>query len=363
MSKPKASIASDATLRVNLQRLQENYARLTELSAEKVGAVVKANAYGLGMAQVSDSLWVVGCRHYFTATIAEALDLRALRPDAEIFVMSPSRDLDVQALQHASVVPCIYSLQQLQAVVAANLSVSPEIALHFDTGIQRLGLSDADVDSVKDLARNCDVRLIMSHYASADDPHAALNNRQHERLAKIMAHFPDVPASMANSGGVLLGEGFSPGLSRVGISLYGVDQHGLGRVRPVASFRATVLQVRDLAVGDGVGYSHTWRAKRATRLAVVAAGYADGVPRAWSSTDTSAVRVAIGSGFGEIVGRVSMDLTTVALDSDVSVEAGDQVEFFGDEIAIEQQAAAASTASYELLTRISSRVDRVYTNS
>jgi len=178
-----------------------------------------------------------------------------------------------------------------------------------------------------------------------------------QRFAQVAARFPGVATSIGNSAGALLDARYQGDLARPGIGLYGGNPwlNEPSGSRPVAALEATIVQIREVAQGEPVGYGATWRGEELRRLAVLAIGYADGLPRCLSNCGAVLVR-------GKrcpVVGRVSMDLTTIDVTSTNAV-AGDWVELFGAGLPIDEVAAQANTIAYELLTGISPRVQRIY---
>jgi alanine racemase len=346
---------------ISLAAVQRNYARLQALAPDaQVGAVVKANAYALGATEVVPALARVGCRHFYTAHTAEGVEAREALDGhaAEIYVFNGFWPSELPALRGAQLIPVVNTLAQLDSL----REHAPDLpcAIHLDTGMNRLGLDSAEIETlIANPSRldGLDVRQIMSHLACGDDPDHPQNARQLARFARIRAAFPDIPASLANSAGILLGPDYHFDVLRPGLALYGGNPapgHD-APVEPVVRVDAPILQIRELEAGDTLGYGATWQADRPMRIATVAAGYADGL--LWASSGGGAGY--IGAIRTPILGRVSMDLIAVDL-SDVNdaVEAGDCVSFLGEHL--DEIAQAAGTISYEFLVRLGIRFDRVY---
>ncbi len=357
---------------VDLGALQDNFRSLAARApgAECAG-VVKANAYGLGVEPVASALARAGARTFFTGFTAEAVGLRALLPDADIFVLSPSIESDAAVLLRENLMPCLYDRAGVAAWSALGAARGAPVpaAIHVETGINRLGMSEAEARA---LAREwkpggwLDLRLVMSHLASGDEPNAPTNRVQLERFRALRALFPQVPASLANSAGVLLGPEYHFDLLRPGISVFGHDPHYLDtapRVRPVATFEARLAQVKRLRAGETIGYGETFTCPHAMRVGVVLAGYADGLPRALSATEGEApLRVALGRHRVPVLGRVSMDMTVVDLGEVPEEESlpGTMVEMYGTRVSIESISERAGTIPNEILTSVGRRVPRVY---
>ena len=339
-----------ARITVDLDALAHNHAVLREAAAgAEVAPVVKADGYGLGAAQVARRLWDEGARSFYVARLSEGEALRAVLPDAVIYVFDGY--LDGARLEAANLRPVLNSREQVEAWRAERPTLPA--ALHVDTGMNRLGVRVEEAEALKDLP----VELVISHLACAPEPEHPLNALQAERFAQVASLFPNARKSLANSGGIFLGERFRFDQARPGIGLYGggPEERPDERIRPVAIFEAPILQVRNVPAGESIGYGAAFVAPNAMQVATVAAGYADGVLRSTHPRGHAFVA-------GErrpIVGRISMDLIAVDV-TDLAVRAGEPVELLGPNILLDDAAAAAGTTAYELLTRLSSRAERVY---
>lgn len=353
---------------VDLTKVRANWQALARLVAPaECGAVVKADAYGLGAARVIPALVTAGCRSFFVATPDEAAAARELAPEATIYVLDgvlPGSELE---LSWIGAIPVLANLDELRAWAASTDAPAP-MALHVDTGLNRLGMSASALDElVRDraLLARLDLRLVMSHLACADEPEHAMNREQLDIFKQLRARLPATRGSLAASDGLLLGPDFHFDLVRPGYALYG--GHAVpGRstpVAPVVRVSARILQVEDIKPGARVGYSASYRASEPRRIATVAAGYADGVFRHASATnDSPGGAVSFGGCRAPIVGRVSMDLITVDVTgiSGPVPKRGDWVDLIGPDLAIEDVGAAAGTIGYEVLTRLGPRFHRIY---
>ena len=371
---PSFSLPVANRLVVDLGALRDNFRALAgRADTAECAGVVKADAYGLGLEPVARTLVRAGARTFFTAFTAEAASLRALLPDAGIFVLSPSLESDVAALLREKLVPCLYDRAGVAAWSARGAARGAPVpaALHVETGINRLGMSEREARALGREWRPggwLDLRLVMSHLANGDDPKARSNRVQLERFRVLRSLFPRVPASLANSAGVLLGPEYHFDLVRPGISLFGHDPHyrdTAPRVLPVATFEARLAQVKHLRAGESVGYGATFTCPHAMRIGVVLAGYADGLPRRMSSAEgKSPLRLSIGPHRVPVLGRVSMDMMVVDLSEVPESDAppGTMLEVFGPNVSIESVAERAGTIPNEILTGIGRRVPRVYVN-
>ncbi len=353
---------------VDLGAVVDNYKTLQGLTTGECSGVVKANAYGMGSDRVAQALGEEGCNTFFVALTGEGVELRAQLPNAAIFVLSPFLALDCDLLKEHNLVPCLYDIEGIDLWIAAHNSPAP-VALHFETGINRLGLSALNMETLlsdKTKLGQLDIKLVMSHLSSGDEQQSRHNPEQLEAFKIIRAEFPDVPASLANTGGVLLGPEYHFDLVRPGIGLYGHDPHYYenkrSRLKTVATFRAPLAQIKHLKAGDAVGYGAT-EVTADTEIGVILCGYADGVMRAFFRHETKEGHEVSLNGFNTpMLGRVSMDMITIDL-KDIPSDAynkGDMVEIFGPNSLVENAAAMAGTSAYELFTRVSDRTVRKY---
>jgi len=317
------------------------------------GAVVKADAYGLGARRVAACLALEGCRDFFVATHDEAVEVRSELPAARIYVLDGIDDSDIVTAVANRLIPV---LNDEAAFETWRKRPEHPIALHVDTGMNRLGLAPDAFERLDLSFRN--VALLMTHLACSDEPSHASNAMQRNGFAKLAKRLPNAPISISSSSGVL-DHGGEPGeICRPGIALYGGNPfvESNRALATVATFDAPVLQVRRVEAGQTIGYGATFVASSARLVAVVGAGYADGVPRLLSNRGAAS--------FGDrrlpIVGRVSMDLTCVDATAVPEIRAGDRVAFFGGAVSVDEVAAWAETISYEILTGIGPRVARRY---
>ncbi|MGI9484035.1 MAG: alanine racemase [Hyphomicrobiales bacterium] len=359
-------------MHIDLHALQENYRKLATISRPaECGAAVKANAYGLGMKQCATALWEAGCRTFFVALTDEACQLRAVLPDASIYVLNGLAPGAANTLADGNLRPVLASREQVDEWVGycreqgAKLSA----ALHIESGINRLGLTAAEVAALAetpDIFDGFELSLVISHLASADEPDNPINPAQIDEFNRLRAMLPAAPASLANSSGTMCGKDYHFDLTRPGIALFGSHLHPSALTDPmktVVRLYGTVMQSRHIAKGETVGYSTTWKAERPSRIAVIAAGYADGYQRALSFDPAEPpARVWIDGHYAPVVGRVSMDMITVDVTDipDKIAQRGDRAELLGDHISVDELAHRAGTISYEIFTGLGLRAKRVY---
>ncbi len=350
-----------AVLEIDLAAIAANWRSLVARHPSgPVAGVVKADAYGLGATRVAPALLAAGCRHFFVAHLNEALALRPLLPGAMIAVLNgPLPGTEPAYLTH-DITPVLGTRDAIARWSQPDLAAHPAI-VHIDTGMNRLGLDAHDIAALRanptPLSR-LTPRYVMTHLVSSEVPDDPDNTRQAEAFAAARTLFPHVPHSTANSSALFLGPRFASDLARPGAALYGINPTpGLRNpMQPAIRLRAQVLQVRQIAQGDSVGYNATWRAARPSRIATACVGYADGWPRSLSSTghaifDARAV---------PLVGRVSMDLTTYDVTDFPSIAPGAWLDLIGPGIPVDTVAAAAETNGYEILTRLGARYARTW---
>jgi alanine racemase len=349
-----------AQLTVRLPAIAANYRTYRRMvGPAAVAGVVKADAYGLGAAEVAPALAAAGCDSFFVARLEEGVALRAVVTEARIFVLDGAHPDAIPALLTHRLTPVLNSLADIAAWSAAAQSMRGQLdaVVHVDTGMNRLGLPPDELSILsaehgRRLA-GLNLVLVMSHLACADDAgaDAAMNEKQLSRFRMALAMLPPAPASLAASSGTMLGMDYHFDLVRQGVALYGANpqQNAPNLMQTVALVTGRVLQVRRIDSGDSVGYAATFRAERPTMIATVALGYADGIPRSASNRGAAA--------FGGVripcAGRISMDLLTLDVtDMQNPPHPGDEVELLGDTITLEQAASAAGTNAYEILTRL-----------
>ena len=359
------------TITVNLSAVSNNWLMIRQAlkPATQCAAVVKANAYGLGVAQVAQALYGAGCRDFYVAHLAEGVDLRRLMPlNAKIYVLQGCAPGAERSFIQHQLIPVLVSLPMFERWRGfAQTQTAAPCVLKINTGMNRLGLAlEEFYGLLAEPQRLIDahVRLLMSHLACADDPSHPLNQLQQQRFNEAFTAagrvIPGLKGSLANSAGVFLGEQWQFDMVRPGIALYG----GLPRLddsikpQPVVSVTAPVIQTRALDAGEAVGYGAEFRAAKAMRVAIVGCGYADGFLRALSGRYQG--------WYGDylpLLGRVSMDSLVFDISSlNIHTEPreGDVIELIGPHVGLEEFAASAGTNSYEILTRLGSRLKTRY---
>lgn len=359
--------SGSAILEVDLGAVLRNWKLLNQTHGNHdCAAVVKANAYGLGMEEVAATLADAGCPHFFVATLDEAIELREILTSQFIYVFAGVQEDEVEDFLDYNIIPVLNSMQQFErwAEVAKDTKAAASV-LHIDTGMNRLGIS---VDEAEKLAmeeerlKAAQIRFIMSHLACASEPESDFNKQQLERFSHIRRCFPNLPASLSNSAGVFLGPTFHHDLARPGCALYGINPFTdrPNPVEPVVTLTAPILHLHTTTQeNEPVGYGGDATVAKGTRIATVGIGYADGLHRILSGTNLHGY---IGEHAAPIIGRVSMDLITLDvthIPHDVLAE-GTRVELINAKQDVNALAQAAQTIGYEILTSIKARVKRHY---
>jgi len=357
-------------LTIDLTAIEANWKALAHRAMpSECGAVIKADAYGCGIGPVATMLANAGCNTFFVADLSEARRVRAVESEPAVYVLNGLMPGTGQTYASLNVRPVIGSMNELaewDAFVSTN-GWRGGAALHVDTGMNRLGVTveEAAALAPRIRAENHGIVLLMSHFVSSEVPEHPLNEKQIATFREIRRLYRGIPASLANSSGVFLGSAAHCDMVRPGVALFGVNPtpERPNPMRPVVNLQGHVVGLRHINRGDTVGYNAVWTAKRATRLAVVAVGYADGYLRAASASDSVSGGDAIVAGKRcTLAGRISMDLMTIDITEvpEGAVKRGDLVTLIGDGITVDDFAASAGTIGYEVLTSLGKRYHRVY---
>lgn len=356
------------TLTVDLSAIVANWNLLrSKFTGDECGAVVKADAYGLGMVPVATALADAGCHTFFVATLGEALELREALSDVRILVFHGVQEGEEFAFVAHRLIPVLGSRAQIDRwkPVAAE-HVHAVSALHVDTAMGRLGLQPEEFHALMKLEPHtleaCRVGLMMSHLACASEAQHALNTAQLKLVKGAAAHAPQIPVSFCNSGGIFLGSEYHFQLARPGCSLYGIAplDHTPNPMQQVATWKAPIIMSRLVTSPQTIGYGATQTVVSGTRLATVASGYADGYLRHLSNKAVAYV----GEHRVPLVGRVTMDMLVfdVTHVPEALTQDGMMLTLLGDKdgIRVDDVAQVAGTIGYEVLTRIGARVVREY---
>ena len=360
-----------AALEIDLAALRANWAKLNDVAGQaECAGVVKADAYGLGLEQIASALTDEGCRTFFVASIDEGRRVRAVQAGATIYVLDgllPGAEPHYAGFDLRPVLSSLAEIEDWARFCQAQGRRRPA-AIHVDTGMNRLGLPISDIQYVtrEDTPlRHFELALVMSHLLNADIQASPFNEAQREAFENARLRLPKTAASLANSGGTFLGPEYHHDLVRPGIALYGgrAFEGAPNPMQPVVRLSARILQLRDVPPGETVGYGAIYTANRPSRIATIACGYADGFLRALSGDGKRRGPVGyIGEHAVPIVGRVSMDLITLDVTDvpDELLHRGGWVEVMGGRVTVDDLTDQAGTIGYELLSRLSRRVHRVY---
>ena len=336
---------STGCLTIDLDAVVANWRTLDDMTLCKTAAVVKANGYGLGSANVAKALFKAGVRQFFVAVTEEAIPLREeLGPKPDISVFSGHMKGDTELIRDLGLTPMLNSVEQL----THHLETLPDhpFGIQLDTGMNRLGMEMQEWAAVAEVALSQNPRLVMSHLACADEPDHPMNPYQLDQFRK-MTDGISAPRSLAATGGILLGSDYHFDLTRPGIGLYG----GLPFEAATAAveLKLPVIQVRDVDEGEVVGYGNAWQATRPSRIATVSGGYADGIMRILSDRAT----LYHGNAPCKLVGRISMDLLTVDITDLTDIP--NKLTLIGPQQTVDDIAKAANTIGYEVLTQLGAR--------
>jgi alanine racemase len=371
-----------ATLTIDLCALAANWRLLRDRGpAAECAAVVKADAYGTGIEAAAPALWRAGCRTFFVAHLAEARRLRAVLPEAVLYVLNGMLPGAAPAFRAIAARPVLGSRPEIDdwAAFCRGEGARLPAALHADTGMNRLGLSPADAIALArdPVLADFTPALLMSHFVTAEAPEHPLNARQVAAFMAVRAALPGIPASLANSSGLFLADRIpalrSLDLARPGYALYGGNPTpgSPNPMQPVVGLKARIVQTRRIEAGDTAGYNGRWTARRPTRLATISVGYADGYLRQAGGTDAAEASgldtgaALVGGRVCPIAGRISMDLTIIDV-TDVperDTDRGAPVTLIGDGLDVDEVGRRAGTIGYEILTDLGRRYARHYIGS
>ncbi len=352
---------------VNLSAVQHNYKLLQQLVGQnvRVSGVVKANSYGVGALPVAKALAAECCNEFFVANLAEAIELRSRNLSCGIYTLNGFHAYDADLYVEHNIIPVIDSLESLLSyqIAAKDRSTILPVVIHVNTGMTRMGMS---LDDVKTVAQDpkfldyLDLILVMSHLACADDIGHEKNAQQLQIFQEISALFPEAAKSFANSSGVFLGSDYHFDMVRPGMAVYGLNPTPYSSQNPmqrVLDVHVSMIGCQVMKTGETLGYGATFTAQRTTRIAVIGAGYADGIFRSLSNKGAFYYK-------GQqcpIVGRVSMDMTCVDItDLDELPKIGSMFEYIGKHQSPADIGAIAGSFDYEVITKLGRRFHYKY---
>ena len=357
-------------LTIDLGAYAANWRTLAARAAPaECAGVVKANAYGIGIEEAVPALLRAGCRTFFVALLSEARRVRAVTPDAVIYVLNGLPPGTCGAYSELNLRPTLGSVEEIaewQRHIACG-GKDPGAALHVDTGLNRLGLRTDEAMAIGKAGgfKGFDLSLLISHFVSSEEPENSLNTQQIDSFMAVQKVVGAKAISLCNSSGFFLAAKPYLSLSRPGFALYGGNpKPGYPNpMLPVVTLEARIIQVRTVPAGETVGYNSTWTAKAPSRIAIISVGYADGITRQLAETDDKPGGYAYLNGLRcPFAGRVSMDLIAIDITmlAEGSVRRGDCVELIGPNISVDDVARCGNTNGYEILTSLGRRYHRLY---
>jgi alanine racemase len=359
-------IDCSAFLEIDLCALADNYNSISEyVKPSLCAATIKANAYGLGLEAVSKTIYDAGCRSFFVSDLDEGIRLREnlTSPDITIYILNGLMPHSVEYYKKYNLTPVIGSLEELDEYRVFDKQNIYPIAIHFDTGFSRLGFDITLASKISEYKLN--ISLIMSHIASAEEKLSEMPENQLDQFLQICKIFNNPKSSIANSAALIRNKSFHLDMVRPGISLYGGYENLQSKlqVKPVVKLYAPIIQIKKIKKGATIGYGAIYKATHDKAIALVSIGYADGIPRSLSSSNDE-----MGGQFyyeGQptpILGRVSMDIVAIDI-SDIpynTINRGNFIEIIGSNQNIDNLSENADTISYEILTRLNSRIRKIY---
>lgn len=353
-----------ATACINLDALKYNFNKIAEQSpGSKIVAIIKANAYGHGILNIANSIKQADA--FGVARIEEALQLKSAGIVKPLLLLEGfyfPEDLDILSANNLHT--AVHNIEQLEALEKANIDTPIKVWLKVDTGMHRLGIQPEEYDEYITRLNRCkNVQQpvnVMSHFASADDLDSPVTQQQIELFLSI-TKYCDGERSLAASAGILSWPESRLEWNRPGIILYGVSPFNdkpaktLG-YKPVMTLKSCLIAVRVVKAGEKVGYGGAWTCEKETKVGVIAVGYGDGYPR----TAPNGTPVFVNGRIVPLVGRVSMDMLTVDLGIDAKDKVGDEAIMWGEELPAEDVSNHIGTIGYELVTKLTDRVEMIY---
>lgn len=362
--------SSQPILTINLQKIQNNYSLLKKICfATDVGAVVKANAYGLGISHIAPALLEAGCKHFFVANCNEGMQLRLIvGTAAKIYVFHGAFKNEMKDFQQYNLIPVLNHLEQIKMwqEYADFLQTMLPCIIHIDTGMYRLGMTETEIlkFNLHHHSKNLNILYIISHLTDAEKHDSIQNKIQLKRFKELSNKFNGCAKSLANSSGIFLGKEYHFHLVRPGAALYGINPTPYldqSIVQPVVSLFAPIIQINSLLPQSTVGYNGTYlnsSTKVNLTIATVPIGYADGFFRSFSNKG----KMFIQGYEAPVIGRVSMDLTIIDVSSIPRslLYLGQQVEILGENITADKIAKLCDTNAYEILASLGARYKKIY---
>lgn len=356
----------DTTLYIDLTAIQKNYLILKEKSFPATcAATVKANAYGLGVTEISNALYEVGCKDFFVATLGEAIFLRRLKPDITIHVFHGIKYNETEAFLGQNLIPVLNEIEQIKLWnnFAKNKKLTLPAIIHFDTGINRLGIDISDAKTIKNDVEidHLNIKHIMTHLACSNQIDNIRNKKQLDTFNTARKIFENYPATIANSSAIFLGNDYLCEMVRPGAALFGINPTPYlpnNPMKNVIRLTSKIIQIKPVQRDGMVGYGNICPVTKGMVLATVAIGYADGYLRSLTNRSYCYLK-------GKLVptlGKISMDMIMLDISSfkKSEIKVGDEVEIIGNHIDLSILSTQAGTIPYEILTSFSTRFKKIY---
>ena len=352
---------NNAILQIDLKNIENNYNYLKKNAPNTIiAACVKANSYGLGSNEICKALYKKNCRNFFVATLEEALLLRRKYKYVNIYMLNGVNHLkSFFDAFNSNIITVINNIDQF--LVLKNFfkinKKKIKCCLHFDTGMNRLGLKVKDFDKyIYPFKKNLDIKLVISHLINSENK-SVLNYNQLKSFNDIKKKFnfsKKTLFSLGNSNSIFIKTNFHFDMIRAGGFIYGLELKKKIRSKNVLSLKAKIIQIESVKKGKSIGYGAKYITKKDSIIATLAIGYADGLPRKYDGF------VFYKNKKIKFVGNVSMDLSCIDVSSVKNPEINDWVEIFGDNISISAFASKCNTITYEVSSKIGLRVKRIY---
>ena len=350
-------IKNNFIIKINIKNIIKNYKFFRNKKKNLlVAPTIKANAYGMGCQKIFETLYKEGCRNFFVATIEEALKIIKKNKKVNIYVLNGIQNYNLDLFSKNNIIPIINTIEELQKIKKANL----KFGIHIDTGINRLGIDFRNIP--KYVFNNNNIKIIISHLASADQIKNQYNKLQKKRFIEIKNKFnnKNIIFSLSNSNGTVISDSYLFDLIRPGIGLYGGNHNSnklKKNLKPILEVKAKIIQIKRIKKNEYIGYNQTYTTKKNIIVAIVGVGYADGIPRSLSNNGVMYYKKEKFN----IIGRISMDSTTIDVTKcKVNLKAGMYIDIINYRYDIENFAKQCKTISNEFLTSIGNRVKRIY---
>ena len=350
-------IKDNCILKINKKNIIHNYIYFKNLKKNIIVApTIKADAYGLGDKEIYKILKKINCNHFFVATLEEGIGLKNKNNKTNIYVLNGIQNYDLSLFKKNKLIPIINTKSEFKRIVKSNLN----FCLHIDTGINRLGIDYRELNN--DVFENKNIKLIISHLASADEISNKYNLRQKNKFLDVIKKFKEkkIIYSLANSNGSILSSEYLFDMVRTGIGLYGgYNNNKLLKkyIKPVVTLSGKIIQIKTINKNEYVGYNQTYKSIKKIKIAIIGIGYADGIPRNLSNRG----KLYYKSNVFKIIGRISMDSLTIDIsNSKHNLKVGMYLDLINHKYGIEDFAKQCKTISNEVITSVGKRVKKIY---